>query len=91
MGARQYIYCNGKLHEIGGVNQLMKDLQEIYIKCPCCGQVYTITEQFYQTVDSLVKARVKEEQKKTQESKWPRTDWDESLVKLKFDSPDWDD
>jgi hypothetical protein len=91
MGARQYIYYNGELHEIGGVSQLMKILPNIYIKCPCCGQVYPITEQFCQIVDSLVETRVKEEQEKAQESKWPRTDWDESLVKLKFDSPDWDD
>lgn len=66
-------------------------LEDIWVRCPHCGKTFEITRDFYKKVDSIIEDLKEEKEKQIKETKWPRTDWDESLVKLKFNSPDWDD
>lgn len=54
-------------------------LKDIWFKCPCCGEIVKVTDQFNKTIKEL---------KLEQNSK---EEWDENLVKLKLESPDWDD
>lgn len=54
-------------------------LKDIWFKCPCCGETVKVTDQFNKIIEEL-----KQEQN-------PKTNWDDCLIKLKLESPDWDD
>jgi hypothetical protein len=52
-------------------------MEEIKIKCPECKEEIIVTEEFFNVVKKMMTP--------------PRVEWDECLIKLRAESPDWDD